>query len=158
MDSSTNAISLLKQRGINGAVIIAEKTLREIAGGDFDYVVMMEVIEHVQDAERLFLQALQFNPKTIFITIPNTGYIMHRLRLMFGGRFPITFIVYHMKEHIRFWTVKDFIQWIESMNCTVHRYTGQERTANPLRLYLIRHFPSLFAAQMIYEVKPKHSD
>jgi methionine biosynthesis protein MetW len=157
MDISANAVSFLKKREINGAAITAGKSLREIAGRDFDYVVMMEVIEHVHDAEGLFLQALRFNPKTLFITIPNTGYIMHRLRLMFGGRFPITYIIYHMKEHIRFWTVKDFIQWAESMGCKVVCYRGQEKTINPLRLYLIRHFPSLFAAQMIYEVEPKHS-
>ena len=58
-----------------------------------------------------------------------------------------------MKEHIRFWTVKDFHQWVESFNCRVTATWGQERTSNPLRLFLLRHFPALFAAQVVYRVE-----
>jgi methionine biosynthesis protein MetW len=154
MDISAKAVALLQQRGIEGVAITHPDQLRKHTARDFDYVVLMEVIEHVHDAENLFRQALQFKPKMVFVTIPNAGYLMHRLRLMFGGRFPLTFIVYHVKEHIRFWTVKDFVQWTESLGCATRRYAGQERSKNPLRNFLIRRFPALFAAQMIYEVEP----
>ena len=142
--------------GIDGAVIKPGTPMRDLTERNFDYVVMMEVIEHVHEAESLVLDTMKFSPKGIFITIPNAGYFMHRFRLMFGGRFPVTFVLYHMKEHIRFWTVKDFFQWSEHLNLKVTHYEGQEKgTRNPLRLFMIRNFPSLCAAQLIYFLEPK---
>lgn len=156
MDISSEAVANLSQHGIDGAVIHLGTPLRDLTEQNFDYVVMMEVIEHVHEAESLVLDTLAFSPKGIFITIPNAGYFMHRLRLMFGGRFPVTFVLLHMKEHIRFWTVKDFFQWSEHLNLKVTHYEGQQKgTKNPLRLFMIRHFPSLCAAQLIYFLEPK---
>lgn len=153
-DLSQKAIDLVKQRGFEGSVISNAQPLREQIGETFDNVVMMEVIEHVHDAEELMRQVLALEPKKIFVTIPNTGFILHRLRLFFGGRFPVTVIIYHMKEHIRFWTVKDFFQWAKAMQCEVTDYVGQERTTNPIHLWLMRIWPSLFAGQLVYELKP----
>lgn len=154
MDISAEAIRALAKKGVDGTVILPGRRLRQLTEKQFDYVVLMEVIEHVADAEDLLQQALEFQPKRIFITIPNVGHFIHRLRLLVGGRFPVTSIVFHMKEHIRFWTVKDFIQWSESLGCKVRHYTGQERTGNPIKLGLLRLFPGLFAGQMIYEIEP----
>lgn len=155
LDLSERAIKELRNYGINGNAIDLSRTLRDQVVGEFDYVVMMEVIEHVHEAENFVRQTLDFSPKTVFITIPNAGYIMHRLRLMFGGRFPVTFILMHMKEHIRFWTVKDFYQWAGHVGLKCIDHEGQEKgTRNPFRLFLIRNFPSLFAAQMTYELIP----
>ena len=156
MDISSAAVANLSQHDIDGAAINLGTPLRNLTERNFDYVVMMEVIEHVHEAESLVLDTMEFSPKGIFITIPNAGYFIHRLRLMFGGRFPVTFVLFHMKEHIRFWTVKDFFQWSEHLNLKVTHYEGQEKgTRNPLRLFMIRNFPSLFAAQLIYFLEPK---
>ena len=152
-DLSSHAITHLKKDGITGSAIDSNLTLQEQISGQFDYIVMMEVIEHVHEAEDLVRQILAFQPKAVFITIPNAGYIIHRFRLMFGGRFPVTFILMHMKEHIRFWTVKDFYQWAGHVGLKCIQHQGQEKgTRSPLRLFLIRNFPSLFAAQVIYKL------
>ena len=39
---------------------------------------------------------------------------MHRLRYMLG-RFPLQWIV-NPNEHIRFWTLKDLIWWLDYLN------------------------------------------
>lgn len=156
LDVSDTAISNLTQQGIDGKPIKKDVSLREIVDRDFDYVVMMEVIEHVHEAEALVKDTFKFNPKGIFITIPNSGYFVHRCRLMFGGRFPVTFILLHMKEHIRFWTVKDFFQWADHLDLKICNWEGQEKgTKNPFRLFLIRFAPSLFAAQVIFHLQRK---
>ena len=156
LDVSDAAISNLTKEGIEGKTIKIGVPLREIVDRDFDYVVMMEVIEHVHEAEALVRDTFNFHPKGIFITIPNSGFIVHRIRLMFGGRFPVTFILLHMKEHIRFWTVKDFHQWADYLNLKICNWEGQEKgTKNPLRLFLIRSAPGLFAAQLIFHLKQK---
>ena len=156
LDLSDRAVAALRNRGIDGRVIEEGRPLRQLVDRDFDNVVLMEVIEHVQDAEGLLTQALAFNPKRIFITIPNAGFLVHRARLMFGGRFPVTAIVFHVKEHIRFWTVKDFHQWADHLGCEVIACVGQERTTNWLKLFLLRLSPGLFAGQVIFELRRKN--
>ena len=155
LDLSVKAVAALQARGIAGRVIEEGRALRQLVDRDFQNVVMMEVIEHVHNAEGLLAQALAFNPKRIFITIPNAGFFVHRARLMFGGRFPVTAIVFHVKEHIRFWTVKDFYHWADHHGCEVIACVGQERTTNWLKLFLLRLSPALFAGQVIFELRRK---
>lgn len=155
VDIAEAAIKCLKQCGISGAQIDGTTSLRNLVGHDVDTAVVMEVLEHVGEAEVLFKEVLALNPKQIFVTIPNAGYLIHRLRLMFGGRFPVTAIAYHVKEHLRFWTVKDFRQWAAAMGCDVVACVGQEWRREPLRRFIIRRFPELFAAQVIFEIVPK---
>ena len=152
IDVSSEAVENLKTEGFAAYLAQCETSARELTGRDFDYVVLMEVVEHAHDAEQLVRQALECNPRSIFITIPNVGYFMHRLRLMFGGRFPVTTILFHMKEHIRFWTVKDFKQWMEYLGCRVVSCVGQQQTRNKVILFLMRISPGWFASQVVYEV------
>ena len=78
LDLSSTAIKELQKSGIEGSSIDPSRKLREQVQGNFDYIVMMEVIEHVHEAEEFVRQTLDFSPKSVFITIPNAGYIIHR--------------------------------------------------------------------------------
>lgn len=118
----------------------------------WEVITLMEIIEHVSDAEDLIKQVITLNPKKIFITIPNVGCSRHRLRLMFGGRFPITSIYYHMKEHVRFWTVKDFLQWADYLNLEVVSVSGQFDQGDKYVEFMARKFPSLCADRVVYEL------
>lgn len=115
----------------------------------------MEVIEHVADAEDLMRQVLELKPSRIFVTIPNVGCLKHRLRLMFGGRFPITATHYHMKEHIRFWTAKDFNQWAETLDIGVKSIHGQFDHGDKIVEWFVRKHPSMFADRVIYELRTR---
>jgi methionine biosynthesis protein MetW len=154
-DVSKVAIESLARLNIDGIHLdqhlpLAEQLTRK---GHWDAVILMEVIEHVADAEDLIRQVIALAPKCIFITIPNVGFVTHRLRLMLGGRFPVTSIFYHMREHVRFWTVKDFAQWAPSMGLTlVSMQAGLIDPKSPVA-WLIRLWPSLFAKQMVYELR-----
>lgn len=152
-DISSVAIGELQKLGIEGIVIDPSQPLdRQIRKG-WDAVVLMEVIEHVIDAEDLVRQSLSLEPRRLFITIPNVGFLLHRLRLM-CGRFPVTAIMYHMKEHVRFWTVKDFLQWAPVNGLRVVSYHGQAFRRDRLLLWLIRRFPALFSDRLVYEMVP----
>lgn len=153
-DLSEAGIRYLQEAGIEGHVIRPGTSLPQQISRTFDYVVMMEVIEHVHDAEGFVRDALGFSPTRVFITIPNVGFLLHRLRLALFGRFPVTTIVCHMKEHIRFWTVKDFVQWAGLLGLRVIRYDGQLTRPDIWVRWMVLLMPALFAAQMIYELEP----
>jgi methionine biosynthesis protein MetW len=151
-DISSVAIEELRASGITAWPINKTTPLQEQLSGFWDVVVLMEVIEHVPDAEELIREVLGLRPSRIFVTIPNVGFLPYRLRLMFAGRFPITSIFYHMKEHLRFWTVKDFLEWAPSVGTTVVSYHGQVDRGDSLARWMGRRFPSLFSDRMIYEL------
>ena len=52
--------------------------------------------------------------KGVFFSVPNSGYISYRLRLLFGS-FPVQWKI-HPGEHLRFWTYKDIKWWLKQLN------------------------------------------
>lgn len=156
-DLSERAVACAAARGFSVVHTRPECPLTAQIPGLFDRIVVMEVIEHVVEAEQLMRQLLEFRPKSIIVTIPNSGYIIHRLRLGLFGRFPVTAIIYHMKEHVRFWTVKDFSDWCDHLGLEVVSVTGQENVGNPFARFLMRTWPSMFAGQLVYETRPVSS-
>lgn len=149
VDISGSAIDFLRKRGLNGKVIRPDESIRAQIEGSFDVVTAMEVLEHVHDAERLMHDILQLTRCIVVVTIPNAGFIVHRLRLAVFGRFPVTTIVFHMKEHIRFWTYKDFLQWSGLFGLTIKDFCGQ-LSGSWVSVILAKWFPSLFASQVVY--------
>jgi methionine biosynthesis protein MetW len=150
IDKSQRAAGIARHRGIEASVIDTQMSLRLQVDRDFDVVVLMEVLEHLVDAEGLFRQALEFHPKRVIVTVPNMGYIANRLRLLFG-RTPVTIVIYHMREHVRFWTVKDFREWVDIFGLRINRIIPQDGEKN----WLARSWPSLFSAQLVYELAAK---
>jgi glycosyltransferase involved in cell wall biosynthesis len=54
---------------------------------DQDYILMLDVIEHVSDPER-FVRELRagfdYRPRTLILTTPNVAFVIQRLMLLFG--------------------------------------------------------------------------
>lgn len=117
--------------------------------GHYDHVLALEVLEHLPKPEEYLLELLEISNKSVFISVPNTGYIQHRLRLLFG-KFPLQWRA-HPSEHLRFWTIDDFNWWLKSLGLNsraeVHCYKGVP--------FLNKIFPSLFAQGIIAEIKAK---
>lgn len=79
------------------------------------YVSLFEVLEHIYSPEELVLELLSNKHiKKIFISVPNSGFFIHRIRLL-TGRFPLQWIA-NPNEHIRFWTIKDLYWWLKYLN------------------------------------------
>ena len=107
-----------------------------------DYVVAFEIIEHMPNSEDFLMLLRQKACKAIFVSIPNSGYYIHRLRLLFG-HFPLQW-VNHPGEHVRFWTVLDFYQW-----CSMLRLNPQWIITYEGLPFLNQIFPRLFAQGII---------
>ncbi|MBX4189061.1 methionine biosynthesis protein MetW [Candidatus Parcubacteria bacterium] len=78
-----------------------------------DYVIGFEILEHIPEPEELILTLAAKTRKGMLYSFPNTGYYLHRLRLLFG-RFPRQWIV-HPAEHVRYWTLKDSRWWVSNL-------------------------------------------
>jgi methionine biosynthesis protein MetW len=110
-----------------------------------DYVFLFEVLEHIPDPERFLKLMREKASQGVFFSFPNTGYVMHRLRLLFG-RFPLQWRI-HPGEHLRFWTHRDLIWWLEATG--IERYELKTYEGVPLLKFI---WPSLFSAALFVYV------
>ncbi|MBI2618372.1 class I SAM-dependent methyltransferase [Candidatus Kaiserbacteria bacterium] len=114
-----------------------------------DYILMFEVIEHVPHSEKLLNSAYTKTLQGVFFSIPNTGYLSHRFRLLFG-KAPMQWKVFP-DEHLRFWTLVDLKWWLKAQgykNYTITCYKGI-----PI---LNRLWPNLFAAGLFVYIKKQN--
>lgn len=113
-----------------------------------DYILMLEILEHIPESE-IFLKGMYNHAqKGVFFSFPNTGFIVHRLRLLFG-KFPLQWRL-HPGEHLRYWTNSDLKWWLKSQgydNATIHYYKGVGG--------LNKLWPSLFAAAFVVDLPKK---
>ncbi|MCC6932543.1 MAG: methyltransferase domain-containing protein [Deltaproteobacteria bacterium] len=110
-----------------------------------DHVLLLELIEHFSNPEALLSAYLAKANKGVIFSVPNTGFVLHRLRLLFG-RFPLQWQLYP-GEHLRFWTIKDMHWWLKKQgfqNAQCHYYRGVPVLNNL--------WPNLFAAGIIVQI------
>lgn len=150
VDQSMVAIKAIKDIGAEGLQVDISSYSLSSTGLQGDYIILTEIIEHLQHPEKVMRDIFNIPAKLYFVSIPNMGYFVNRLRLCIGGRMPITNIIFHMSEHIRFWTVRDFKYWASHLGYDVVGISGQY--GFPL---LWKLFPSLFASGMVYMLKKK---
>lgn len=148
LDISETALEAVRTRGFSA--VHADLT-RDGASldGQYDHIILFEVIEHVIDAETLVGALAGHFRKGLYITTPNLGYLAHRMRMMLG-RFPVTYIS-DPREHLRYWSTRDFSVWCEWMGLGRPEVFGLKGKAG----FLARGLPSLFASEVLYRLTPR---
>lgn len=144
VDISAYAVNHARGRGVEAEV--ADVTDPTFAiNPETDHVIISEVLEHIADPEAVLIRLRHAGFNHVIVTVPNTGYVEHRLRLLFG-RFPVQWLL-HPGEHIRFWTIADFRATAAATGFAIRR------TSPALGWFpFARWRPSLFASQLIYEL------
>jgi methionine biosynthesis protein MetW len=145
VDISAKAIELAMANGVNAKVLdVIHEDVSEL--GTFDYVTAFEVLEHLPNPEVL-LTAVSKLGKHILVSIPNTGYYLQRLRMLFG-RFPRQWIQ-HPGEHLRFWTLRDF-----RLTADLCGYRIAKVIPIRGRQSLSRYLPELFGEALFFLLEP----
>lgn len=148
-DSSPRALEDVRSLGIEGILldITAPGALDSVEV--CDYYLVLEVLEHVANSEEVLATLFKKAKHGVFFSVPNTGFLTHRFRLLFG-KAPAQWI--HMpNEHLRFWTIIDMHWWLRALHYQsfqVIPYRGIP-VLNTL-------WPNLFAEGMVVFIK-KHA-
>jgi methionine biosynthesis protein MetW len=154
LDVSPKAVEFCRAQCLNVELADINRPVGEAVAAyfkgvqDFDYIILSEIIEHLPDPESLLNELRGYTRKAIIVSIPNTGFHQHRLRLLMG-RFPLQWVV-TPGEHLRFWTRADFHWWARQMGFTIAREVPYEGT--PLLKDVL---PGLFAAAFVYVLKER---
>jgi methionine biosynthesis protein MetW len=146
-DISAKAVEAARRAGLDA--FQADLT-RERLHGRYDYVTCFETIEHIPDAEAVAEALREATGHRLIMSLPNFGYLHHRVRHGVFGRFPNTSLKFHVKEHIRHWGVRDFTEWTAELGLRVISVQGQYGG----RYTPWRRFPGLFSPQLVYVLEP----
>ncbi len=142
LDISPKAVEFCRAHGLNVDLADINEPIENAINGHFDAVIMSEIIEHIPEPETL-LNALRPHTDRLIVSIPNTGYYQHRLRLLLG-KFPLQWVV-SPGEHLRFWTLADFRWWARQMGFRIVHEEAYEGTPALRRVW-----PALFGQAMVY--------
>lgn len=146
-DVAEKPLAYLAQQGVE-VVKCDLSRLDEVAAlPQCEHVLLLEVIEHFRDAEALLQTALTRASRSLFFSVPNTGYFPYRLRLL-AGRFPVQWRT-HPGEHLRFWTLSDLKWWLRELGLDACSEVGAYQGVPILN----RLFPSLFASALIVRIE-----
>jgi methionine biosynthesis protein MetW len=149
LDISSTALEAVSAKGFNTLSIDLTDTDAEL-NSVYDHIVLFEVAEHVINAETMMINLKGKYRKGLYVSTPNLGYIAHRLRLLFG-RFPITYIS-DPREHVRYWTVKDFLEWSQWLGFKKPEVIGLR---GKIKIFgLPARWPSLWASEVVYRFSP----
>ena len=145
LDISEEAVKICQERGVKAVAGDIEKKIL-FNDDTFDVVILSDVLEHIVESEEAILEALRVSKSSIFVSFPNTGYLKYRIQLLFG-RFPNQKFI-HAKEHLRFWTVRDFKEMLDNLNIEIVQIKSSAGK------FLLRDlWPSLLAGQLCLELK-----
>ncbi len=143
LDVSPKAVAFCRAQGLDVALADLNQPVTALIAEPVDYIVLSEIIEHLPDPESLLQSLRPHARRGLIVSIPNTGFHQHRLRLLLG-RFPLQWVV-TPGEHLRFWTRADFHWWARQIGFEIAREIPYEGTPGLRRLW-----PSLFAAAFVY--------
>jgi methionine biosynthesis protein MetW len=102
LDISSIACEKARQLGI-------QTEIRDITNGlgltndtSYDYVLLLEVIEHTAYPHRILIDAINHAKKGVVVTVPNSAYIKWRIQMLRG------YVPRQSFTHLHFWSIKDF--------------------------------------------------
>lgn len=145
-------------------VNIDEDDLEEsIEDKDFDYIVCVEVIEHLFNPGTALnkCKALLSEKGCLIVSFPNIAWWQYRLQLLMG-HFPEESRLYHHAEHLHDFTLHSFKKLLEEAGLECADIDGEfspprfMQRLKPKRLVdrFIRRYPNLFGYQLVIKVRP----
>jgi len=143
VDLSSDAIKQLKKRGFSGFVgdITDPRQVKKIP--KVDYILLLDIIEHLPKPEKLLFLLKDKFRKGILINIPNAAFYSERLRLMFGKVTKSG--LFFPGEHIRFWSIPEFKRTCRILGFKVKKSKSVGGTM------ILRHlYPNLFSASQVF--------
>jgi len=147
IDVSAEAVRRAREKGVDSAVVdVADAEFQ--LNGVYDYIVLSEILEHIPNPEEVMLKLRGNFRRALLISIPNIGYYPYRLRLL-RGSFPLHWGL-HPGEHLRYWTVSDFLFWADQLGFRVEKVIASNGFP-----YLARWWPNLLGNQVVFVVQEK---
>jgi len=151
-DISQKVVEKQRGQGINAHVVDLSSDEFKL-DKDYDYIVLSEILEHLPLPEKIIQKVTPYT-KFLIISVPNSAFYRFRLQLL-GGRFLRQWAA-HPSEHLRFWSHKDFLEWLNVLKLEVlETKASNGLDIGSLKLYNL--LPNLLGHQMTYLCRKKEN-
>lgn len=152
IEISEKAAKIAKSKGIKCEICNAEDKL-PYESEYFDTIICSEVLEHLIFPERVLKEIYRVAKRnaTIILSVPNTGYIKYRLKLL-AGLSPFEQGRYSSTEHLHFWTKESFQKFLKYNGFEIIEIKGN---IGPKIKHLSYYFPSLLSDTLFVRVKKR---
>ena len=121
---SPEALKVVRARGMEAIELPLTEPEVLTTLPETDFFIFFEILEHLHEPEEFLKIAVARAEHGVFLSVPNTGFFVHRLRLLFG-RFPLQWVLFP-GEHIRFWTYRDMHWWLGELGFEHYILTAYE--------------------------------
>ena len=144
-------------------VNIENEDIRRILGDQkFDYIIAVEVLEHIFRPEELlnYFKDLLKPEGYIIVSYPNFAFWLNRVDLLLG-RYPRTQHLYSDVEHIHYCTYSSFIKFLNTCELEIFEIDGDfvvpfpRSSLTKVAKIIGRKFPNLFGFQIVIKTKRK---
>lgn len=130
----------------------ANEDLSLYPAGSFDYVVLTQTLQRVDDPHEVLREMIRIGTRVI-VSIPNFGYWRNRFDLLLNGRMPVTHYLdqpWYSTKNIHLCTIQDFIDLTEQMGLTVERESVLGKDGYESRLTTRSRRANIFGEQAIF--------
>ena len=121
----------ISQAGVNacvaqGLAVIqgdADTDLKDYPSGAFDVVVLSQTLQATWDPRSVLQQLVRIGRRAI-VSFPNFGVWHVRLRLLFGGKMPVTDsydVAWYETPNIHLCTIDDFVELCDDVGIAIER-------------------------------------
>ncbi|MBH0238044.1 methionine biosynthesis protein MetW [Methylobrevis albus] len=153
----------LSQAGVNACVARGLSVIQGDADRDlayypdrgFDYAVLSQTIQATMAPKTVLQELLRIGDKAI-VSFPNFGYWDVRLRLMFGGRMPVSERLpysWYDTPNIHFCTIRDFVALCREIGATVEKAVALDGNGNRVPFNAPWWVWNLIGAQAVFLLK-----
>ncbi len=136
------------RRGLPTIHLNVERGLSQYTDDSFDYAVLSQTLQTVNNPERVLKELLRV-AKRVIVSFPNFAYWRCRLQLLFRGRAPETRQLpfsWHSSPNIHCLSLKDFDRFCKDLGVRVEKRIPLIKSS----LSPVRFAPNIFAEQAVY--------
>ena len=129
VDIEEGAIRACLEKGISVFQGDLDEGLKEYATGSYDYVILNGTLQVVREPAKLLMEMVRVGRLAI-VDIPNFGFVVNRLQLVFRGRMPVNKDLpfqWHDTPNIHFCTRSDFIGLCNDLGIRIIRRVDMRR-------------------------------
>jgi methionine biosynthesis protein MetW len=107
VDIDSDLIKILNKKGINAKQADINKNILPFGNIKFEYITLMDILEHVLDPEKLLLDSKNRLNKggKLIVTLPNDYHILNKIRFILNK--PLTENPFAPYGHLHFFSIKD---------------------------------------------------
>lgn len=123
LELSQEGVNAMVSNGLSVVQGDADTDLIDFPDRAFDYVVLSQTLQATRDPRFVMEQLVRIGRRAI-VSFPNFGYWRVRLRLLFGGRMPVTESLpdrWFETPNIHLCTLLDFLELCRACGITVER-------------------------------------